>query len=84
MYPRPDGSPVQTQPVSGQKKVDVVCDALRSTMESMGPNKSVILRITSKHCMLNVKGQIMSISNVWCLSNYIQPSNSFWKINLKT
>lgn len=42
MYPRPESSPVQTQPVSGQKKVDLVCDALRSTMESMGPNKSVI------------------------------------------
>ncbi|XP_036933571.1 elongator complex protein 1 [Acanthopagrus latus] len=47
MYPRPDGSPVQTQPVSGQKKVDVVCDALRSTMESMGPNKFFLSILTA-------------------------------------
>lgn len=39
MYPRPEG--VQSQPASGQKKVDVVCDALRSAMESMGLNRSV-------------------------------------------
>uniref|UniRef100_A0A3Q2D9B7 Elongator complex protein 1 n=1 Tax=Cyprinodon variegatus TaxID=28743 RepID=A0A3Q2D9B7_CYPVA len=38
MYPRPEGSPSQTQPASGQKKVDVVCDALRTAMESMDPN----------------------------------------------
>uniref|UniRef100_A0A3Q2ZMF9 Elongator complex protein 1 n=1 Tax=Kryptolebias marmoratus TaxID=37003 RepID=A0A3Q2ZMF9_KRYMA len=36
MYPRPDSGPAQTQPT--QKKVDVVCDALRSAMESMDPN----------------------------------------------
>lgn len=41
MYPRPEGSLIQSQPVSGRKKVDVVCDALRSAMESMGPNRSV-------------------------------------------
>lgn len=39
MYPRPEGSPIGLQLVSGQKKVDVVCDALRSMMESMDPNK---------------------------------------------
>lgn len=44
MYPRPESSPKQPQPASGQKKVDVVCDALRSTMESMDPNKQVILQ----------------------------------------
>lgn len=43
MYPPPEGSPVQPQPASGLKKVDVVCDALRSAMESMDPNKSVML-----------------------------------------
>uniref|UniRef100_A0A671U958 Elongator complex protein 1 n=1 Tax=Sparus aurata TaxID=8175 RepID=A0A671U958_SPAAU len=47
MYPRPDGSLVQTQHVSGQKKVDVVCDALRSTMESMGPNKFFLSILTA-------------------------------------
>lgn len=41
MYPRSESSPVQPQPASKQKKVDVVCDALRSVMESMDPNKSV-------------------------------------------
>lgn len=53
MYPRPEGSLEQTHTVSGQKKVDVVCDALRSTMESMGPNKSVILKLTYLLKMLN-------------------------------
>ncbi|TKS72786.1 Elongator complex protein 1 [Collichthys lucidus] len=47
MYPRPEGSPVQTQPVSGQKKVDVVCDALRSTLESMDPNKFFLSILTA-------------------------------------
>lgn len=42
MYPRPDGSSVQTQPVAGPKKVDVVCDALRITMETLDQNKSVL------------------------------------------
>lgn len=41
MYPHPDGSPIQTQPVSGRKKVDLVCDGLRSAMEAMSVNKSV-------------------------------------------
>lgn len=41
MYPRSESSPVQPQPASKQKKVDVVCDALRSVMDSMDPNKSV-------------------------------------------
>ncbi|TKS72801.1 Elongator complex protein 1 [Collichthys lucidus] len=47
MYPRPEGSPVQTQHVSGQKKVDVVCDALRSTLESMDPNKFFLSILTA-------------------------------------
>lgn len=56
MYPRPEGSPVQTPHVSGQKKVDVVCDSLRTTMESMGPNKSVVLIFIYQHLLkvLNV------------------------------
>uniref|UniRef100_A0A3Q3VQI1 Elongator complex protein 1 n=1 Tax=Mola mola TaxID=94237 RepID=A0A3Q3VQI1_MOLML len=47
MYPRPEGIPVQTPHVSGQKKVDVVCDSLRSTMESMGPNKFFLSILTA-------------------------------------
>lgn len=45
MYPRPDGSPTQNQPLStGRKKVDTVCDSLRSTMQAMSVNKSVTQR----------------------------------------
>ncbi|KAM7389360.1 hypothetical protein PAMP_023344 [Pampus punctatissimus] len=47
MYPRPESSPVQPQPASGQKKVDVVCDALRSAMESMDPNKFCLSILTT-------------------------------------
>ncbi|KAM6999828.1 elongator complex protein 1 [Tautogolabrus adspersus] len=47
MYPRPEGSPVLTPPVSGQKKVDVVCDALRSAMESMDHNKFFLSILTA-------------------------------------
>ncbi|XP_038147078.1 LOW QUALITY PROTEIN: elongator complex protein 1 [Cyprinodon tularosa] len=47
MYPRPEGSPSQTQPASGQKKVDVVCDALRTAMESMDPNKFCLSILTA-------------------------------------
>uniref|UniRef100_A0A8C6KME1 Elongator complex protein 1 n=1 Tax=Nothobranchius furzeri TaxID=105023 RepID=A0A8C6KME1_NOTFU len=47
MYPRPDGSPVQPQAAPGQKKVDVVCDALRTTMESMDPNKFSLSILTA-------------------------------------
>lgn len=42
MYPRPGGSTVQTLPVAGPKKVDVVCDALRIAMEALDQNKSVL------------------------------------------
>lgn len=56
MYPRPESSLVQTQPVSRQKKVDVVCDALRSAMESMGPNKSVILKRVYKNLLKMLNG----------------------------
>ncbi|XP_037833298.1 elongator complex protein 1 isoform X2 [Kryptolebias marmoratus] len=45
MYPRPDSGPAQTQPT--QKKVDVVCDALRSAMESMDPNKFCLSVLTA-------------------------------------
>ncbi|XP_044219320.1 elongator complex protein 1 isoform X1 [Thunnus albacares] len=47
MYPRPESSPVQPQPATGQKKVDVVCDALRSAMESMDPNKFCLSILTT-------------------------------------
>ncbi|XP_070693015.1 elongator complex protein 1 [Pempheris klunzingeri] len=47
MYPRPESSTIQAQPASGQKKVDLVCDTLRSTMESMGPNKFFLSILTA-------------------------------------
>ncbi|XP_047441498.1 elongator complex protein 1 [Mugil cephalus] len=47
MYPRPDSSAARPPPASGQKKVDVVCDALRSAMESMDPNKFCLSILTS-------------------------------------
>ncbi|XP_022615708.1 elongator complex protein 1 [Seriola dumerili] len=47
MYPRPESSPVQPQHNSSQKKVDVVCDALRSTMESMDQNKFCLSILTT-------------------------------------
>ncbi|MED6250908.1 hypothetical protein ATANTOWER_014919, partial [Ataeniobius toweri] len=47
MYPRPEGGPSQTPSVSGQKKVDVVCDALRKAMESMNPNKFCLSILTA-------------------------------------
>lgn len=45
MYPRPESSPGPVQPRG--KKVDVVCDALRSSMESMGPNKYFLSILTA-------------------------------------
>uniref|UniRef100_A0A3B5MHZ7 Elongator complex protein 1 n=1 Tax=Xiphophorus couchianus TaxID=32473 RepID=A0A3B5MHZ7_9TELE len=47
MYPRPESSPLQSQVVSGQKKVDVVCDALRKAMEAMDANKFCLSILTS-------------------------------------
>ncbi|XP_028272496.1 elongator complex protein 1 isoform X2 [Parambassis ranga] len=47
MYPRPAGGPVHPQPIPGKKKVDVVCDALRSTMESMDSNKFCLSILTA-------------------------------------
>uniref|UniRef100_A0A3P8U7I8 Elongator complex protein 1 n=1 Tax=Amphiprion percula TaxID=161767 RepID=A0A3P8U7I8_AMPPE len=47
MYPRPESSSIQQQPSSGQKKVDVVCDALRNAMESMDPNKFCLSILTA-------------------------------------
>uniref|UniRef100_A0AAX7VC62 Elongator complex protein 1 n=1 Tax=Astatotilapia calliptera TaxID=8154 RepID=A0AAX7VC62_ASTCA len=47
MYPRSESSPVQPQPASKQKKVDVVCDALRSVMDSMDPNKFCLSILTA-------------------------------------
>ncbi|XP_069025578.1 LOW QUALITY PROTEIN: elongator complex protein 1 [Embiotoca jacksoni] len=46
MYPRPESSsPVQ--PASGHKKVDVVCDALRSAMETADANKFCLSILTA-------------------------------------
>ncbi|KAG7217850.1 hypothetical protein INR49_031498 [Caranx melampygus] len=47
MYPRPESSSGQPRPVCGQKKVDVVCDALRSAMETMDPNKFCLSILTT-------------------------------------
>ncbi|XP_041845937.1 elongator complex protein 1 [Melanotaenia boesemani] len=47
MYPRPESSPIQLHSASGQKKVDVVCNALRNAMESMDPNKFCLSILTS-------------------------------------
>lgn len=42
MYPRPNTSSAHNQPIpTSRKKVDVVCDDLRSAMEEMSMNKSV-------------------------------------------
>lgn len=46
MYPRPEDAPLQPYKVPG-RKVDVVCDALRSTMESMDPNKYCLSILTA-------------------------------------
>ncbi|KAM8909960.1 elongator complex protein 1 isoform 2-T2 [Spinachia spinachia] len=47
MYPRPEDSSLHNQPAPGQKKVDVVCDALRAAMESMDPNKFFLSVLTA-------------------------------------
>ncbi|KAM9377431.1 elongator complex protein 1 [Pholidichthys leucotaenia] len=48
MYPRPQSGTVQpSQPVSKQKKVDLVCDALRNTMEAMDTNKFFLSILTA-------------------------------------
>nr|XP_040028931.1 elongator complex protein 1 isoform X1 [Gasterosteus aculeatus aculeatus]XP_040028932.1 elongator complex protein 1 isoform X1 [Gasterosteus aculeatus aculeatus] len=47
MYPRPEDSSVHSRPAAGQKKVDVVCDALRGAMESMDPNKFFLSVLTA-------------------------------------
>uniref|UniRef100_A0A3B3UYP6 Elongator complex protein 1 n=1 Tax=Poecilia latipinna TaxID=48699 RepID=A0A3B3UYP6_9TELE len=47
MYPRPESSPPQSQAVSGQKKVDIVCDALRKALEAMDANKFCLSILTS-------------------------------------
>ncbi|XP_075904166.1 elongator complex protein 1 isoform X2 [Nelusetta ayraudi] len=48
MYPRPDGSPTQNQPLStGRKKVDAVCDSLRSAMQAMSVNKFFLSILTT-------------------------------------
>ncbi|XP_061691205.1 elongator complex protein 1 isoform X2 [Syngnathoides biaculeatus] len=49
MYPRPEGRPQPSQrpPVSGCKKVDLVCDALRGVMEATDPNKFFLSILTA-------------------------------------
>uniref|UniRef100_UPI003AAE985C elongator complex protein 1 n=2 Tax=Centroberyx gerrardi TaxID=166262 RepID=UPI003AAE985C len=47
MYPRPDSRPGQPPPAAGRKKVDVVCDALRSRMEAMDPHKFCLSVLTA-------------------------------------
>lgn len=55
MYPRPESSPLQSQVVSGQKKVDVVCDALRKAMEAMDANKSVMFQFSGNLLIVTVR-----------------------------
>uniref|UniRef100_A0A672GY78 Elongator complex protein 1 n=1 Tax=Salarias fasciatus TaxID=181472 RepID=A0A672GY78_SALFA len=47
MYPRPQSGPAQPRPASGPKKVDVVCDSLRSAMEGMDSNKFCLSILTA-------------------------------------
>ncbi|KAM3867334.1 elongator complex protein 1 [Diretmus argenteus] len=56
MYPHPETpgpirpetpGPVRPHPAAGKKKVDLVCDALRSCMESMDPHKFCLSILTS-------------------------------------
>ncbi|XP_061644154.1 elongator complex protein 1 isoform X2 [Phyllopteryx taeniolatus] len=49
MYPRPEGRPQLRRQahISGRKKVDVVCDALRGTMEAADPNKFCLSILTA-------------------------------------
>lgn len=51
MYPRPVGSTLLAQ-TGGSKKVDAVCDALRSTMETLDQNKSVNLSLLTSVCLI--------------------------------
>uniref|UniRef100_A0A3B4TT37 Elongator complex protein 1 n=1 Tax=Seriola dumerili TaxID=41447 RepID=A0A3B4TT37_SERDU len=71
MYPRPESSPVQPQHNSSQKKVDVVCDALRSTMESMDQN--FCLSILTTHVKKTVPELETALQKVHELRN---PPNS--------
>ncbi|KAK5864320.1 hypothetical protein PBY51_015572 [Eleginops maclovinus] len=63
MYPRPDSSPAPPQPISLQKKVDVVCDALRSAMESMDPNR-FFLSILTAHVKKSVPELELALQKV--------------------
>ncbi|XP_037116007.1 elongator complex protein 1 isoform X2 [Syngnathus acus] len=49
MYPRPGGCPQLQRPLHapGSKKVDVICDALRRTMEDTHPNKFCLSVLTT-------------------------------------
>ncbi|KAM4622111.1 elongator complex protein 1 [Polymixia lowei] len=47
MYPCPQNSPGRSPLATNRKKVDVVCDALRSSMESMDPHKYCLSILTS-------------------------------------
>ncbi|XP_036407119.1 elongator complex protein 1 [Megalops cyprinoides] len=47
MYPCPSVTAAQPAPGGSGKKVDIVCDALRSTMETMDPNKYCLSILTS-------------------------------------
>uniref|UniRef100_A0A8C3T860 Elongator complex protein 1 n=1 Tax=Chelydra serpentina TaxID=8475 RepID=A0A8C3T860_CHESE len=47
MYPSPISSSVQLQQCSGQKKVDLICDAMRAAMENIDPQKYCLSILTS-------------------------------------
>ncbi|KAM7165656.1 elongator complex protein 1 isoform 4-T4 [Macrochelys suwanniensis] len=47
MYPSPVSSSVQLQQCPGQKKVDLICDAMRAAMENIDPQKYCLSILTS-------------------------------------
>ncbi|KAM6980821.1 elongator complex protein 1 [Aplochiton taeniatus] len=47
MYPCPKDTAVPSAPKTAGKKVDIVCDALRTTMEKMDPNKFFLPILTT-------------------------------------
>ena len=47
MYPCPQNSLIQPPVAAGRKKIDVVCDALCNSMQSMDPNKYCLSILTS-------------------------------------
>uniref|UniRef100_A0A3Q2Z330 IkappaB kinase complex-associated protein n=1 Tax=Hippocampus comes TaxID=109280 RepID=A0A3Q2Z330_HIPCM len=70
MYPRPGGCPQLQQPphASGCKKVDVVCDAIRKTMEDTDPNR-FCLSILTAHVKKSIPELEIALQKVHELRN---------------